>query len=128
MPHKSQGLTLIEVLVALAIIGISLTAVIKAASENIRATAYLQTKTIALWVGQEIMSEVQVGVLPLEGNREDQVSTMNMLGQDWYWRATEKSTANTHIKQIRVRVYEHDPEDEGISSLIDLDGYRYNAS
>ncbi len=126
MPQREQGLTLIEVLVALAIIAIALTAIIKATSENIRATAYLESKSIALWVGQEIMSEVELGTLQLSGNREDQSNKVEMLGQTWYWRAQETSTPNPHIKQIRVRVYDHDEDDDKAAALIDLDGYRYH--
>lgn len=126
MPQRQQGLTLIEVLVALAIIAIALTAIIKATSENIRATAYLESKSIALWVGQEIMSEVELGTLQLSGNRDDQANKVDMLGQIWYWRAQEKSTPNPHIKQIRVRVYDHEEEDDKAAALIDLDGYRYH--
>lgn len=128
MPKHIQGLTLIEVLVALAIIAISLTAIIKATSENIRATSYLESKSIALWVGQEIMAEVQLGVMQLEGNRDDQTNTMTMLDRTWFWRAQEKATPNPHIKQIRVRVYDHQTDDNEAAALIDLDGYLYHAS
>jgi prepilin-type N-terminal cleavage/methylation domain-containing protein len=55
--HTQSGLTLIEVLVALAIISIALTAIIKATSENIRGTAYLQDKTIAMYVARQILNE-----------------------------------------------------------------------
>lgn len=128
MPHKIQGLTLIEVLVALAIIAISLTAVIKAASENIRATGYIQNKSIALWVGQEVMSEVQTGALKLDASRGEDSRTITVLGQNFFWQAQEKSTGNPHIKVVHVRVYEHEPEDEDAAALADLDGYRYHAA
>lgn len=128
MPRQMAGLTLIEVLVALAIISIALTAVIKATSQNILGTGYLQNKTIALWVGKEVMSNAQLGLLKLpEDDSEGEVTTINMLGQDWYVRAAEDATPNARIKKIRVRVYEHEPEDEETSALADLDGYRYHA-
>lgn len=129
MLQKTSGMTLIEVLVALAIAGIALMAVIKAASENIRGTGYLQTKTIALWVGQEVMSEVQLGLLKLPEDREGEAgSVMTMLGQDWYWRATEEVTANVHISKLNVRVYAREPDDDDAASIVDLNGYRYHAS
>lgn len=128
MPNQSRGMTLIEVLIALAIIAISMTAVIKAASQNIRATTYLKNKSIALWVAQELMGEVQTGVLKLDDNRVDEVGSMEMLGRNWFWRAEDKATGNARIKQIRVRVYAREPEDDDAVPLIDLDGYRYHAS
>jgi general secretion pathway protein I len=128
MSRHMIGLTLIEVLVALAIISISLTAVIKAASQNIRGTGYLQNKSIALWVGQEVMGEVQLGLLKLTDDRDGESSTTTMLGQKWYWHASEESSANTRIKKINVRVYTREPADAEVSPLIDLDGYRYHAN
>ncbi len=56
------GLTLIEVLIALAIVGIAMTAIIKATSQNIRSTAYLQNKLIAMWVGQQVSNEMLAGI------------------------------------------------------------------
>lgn len=122
--RKCAGMTLIEVLIALAIIAIALTAIIRAASQNIRATDYLQTKTVALWVGRNVMSEAQLGVLGIggpEGLRQEQ----EMLGRDWFWHAEMTATANARIKKIRVRVYTHEPEDDDASALVDLDGYSY---
>lgn len=129
MLQKTNGMTLIEVLVALAIAGIALLAVIKAASQNIRGTGYLQNKTIALWVGQEIMSEAQLGLLKLTESSDGEASSaMSMLGQDWYWAATEEVTANPHIRKLNVRVYQHNPVDDDAASIVDLNGYRYHAS
>jgi general secretion pathway protein I len=128
MPRTMSGLTLIEVLVALAIIAISLTAVIKAGSQNIRGTNYLQNKMIALWVGREVMSEVQVGLLKLSEGGDGTSNAVNMLGQDWFWRAQEEATANARIKRIRVRVYTAEPVDDEAQALADLDGYRYHAT
>jgi general secretion pathway protein I len=118
-------MTLIEVLIALAIIGIALTAVIKATSQNIRGTGYLQNKTIALWVGQEIMSEVQLGILNVADKRDKEATKIIMLGQEWFWQASEEASANVRIKKILVKVYAHEPGDDE-SPLIDLDGYRYH--
>lgn len=128
MLRNKAGMTLIEVLIALAVIGIALTAVIKAASQNIRGTGYLQNKTIALWVGQEVMTSAQLGVIKLPDDADGKTSTTTMLNQDWFWQASETATGNVRIKKIRVRVYAREPKNEDESALIDLDGYRYHAA
>lgn len=125
---RQDGLTLIEVLIALAIISIALTAVIKAASQNIRATGYLYDKSLALWVGEEIMSQARLGLIKLGEQRSSQNEMMTLLDKDYYWRGNETQTGNPHISQLRVRVYAHEPEDEEATPLIDLDGYRYHAN
>lgn len=121
---KQAGLTLIEVLIALAIAAIALTAVIKATSQNIRGTSYLQDKTIAMWVGQEVLAEARVGLLPVSD--EVKVQATSMLGRDWYWRISKTDTPNKRIKKILVDVFSHDPtEDDNVTPLVTLESYVY---
>lgn len=102
--HRSVGFTLIEVLIALVILAIALTAIIKATSQNIRDTAYLQNKTIASWVGTEVINEARIGLiqLPLESENEQET---DVLGRKWIWRGKLVSTPNPQIKKISVDVY-----------------------
>lgn len=115
-----NGLTLIEVLIALAIIAIALTAVIKATSQSIRGTRYLQDKTIALWVGQAKMSEVRVGTLTVGLGSSTKKSTVQF-GQTWYWQASLTDTPNKQIKQITVDVSQGENE----PPLIHLESFVY---
>lgn len=121
---RSMGLTLIEVLVALAIVSIAMTAIIKAVSDNIRSTAYLQNKTIALYVGQQIINEARLGLLKLPGEADMLQEKTTMLGVDWYWHAHESATSNARIKKFSVDVYSHEPN-EAEPPVVALDGYVY---
>lgn len=124
--NKECGLTLIEVLIALAIIAIALTAVIKATTQNIRSTSYLQEKMIALWVGEQVLNEARVGVLPLPDDDENIKEKTSMLGFEWYWQAQKIATPNMHIKKIEVNVFAHEiEEDEEQSPIIHLETYVY---
>jgi len=118
------GLTLIEVLIALAIISIAMTAVIKASSQNIRSTGYLQSKTIAMWVGQQVLDEARAGVLKLPNPPDALKETTAMLGNDWYWEVNQEETPNKRINRVKVKVYAHE-DDEG-SPLITLETYLYH--
>lgn len=101
--HKhQQGFTLIEVLIALAILSIALTAIIKATSENLQNTFYLQQKTISGWVGNLIMNEALAGVIKITGNIS---GSTDMLGQSWAWQASLTTTPNPHISKIHVTVF-----------------------
>lgn len=102
---KICGFTLIEVLIALAILSIALTAIIQATSQNIRDNIYLQNKTIANWVGNLLMNQALAGILqlPTSGNNE---SSMLMLGQNWLWQGTLENTPNPHIQKIRIQVFD----------------------
>lgn len=118
----NKGFTLIEVLIALAILSIALTAIIKATTQNIRDTHYIQTKTIANWVGMQVMNEALVGFvkLPEAPSHLDQ-ETM-MLGQNYEWQAELSETPNPHIKEIHVDVFEK----TGHRHLIELVSYEYS--
>lgn len=123
--NRSQqtGLTLVEVLIALAITGIAMTAIIKATSQNISGTSYLQDKMIATWVGMQIMSEARMGLIEMSST-EKRHDKINMLGRDWYWQASIDDTANDHIQKIAVDVFVNDKE---ASPLISLESYHYHA-
>lgn len=117
---RAAGLTLIEVLIALAIVAIALTAVIKTVSQNIRSTAYLQDKTIAMWVGELTLNEAKLNLLS-PSMMDNTTHITNMLERDWYWRAVQEDTPNKQIRKITVRVFAQDSgEVEEAGALIEL--------
>ena len=52
-----RGFTLMEVLVALAVLAIALAGVMRLSAQTIDATVYLHDKTLALWVAQNRIAE-----------------------------------------------------------------------
>lgn len=122
--HRMLGLTLIEVLIALAIVAIALTAIIKTVSESIRSTAYLSDKTIAMYVGQQVLNESRVGLLKLSSGDAQQEKT-TMLGKEWFWRAEQTSTPNPKIKKIMVNVFTREPDSDDASPIMSLESYLY---
>ncbi|MDR3492524.1 MAG: type II secretion system minor pseudopilin GspI [Gammaproteobacteria bacterium] len=118
---KISGFTLIEVLIALAIISIALTAIIKATSQNIRDTAYLQDKMIAHWVGLQVINEVRADVLKLSNSSLS--NETEMLGKNWQWQASLADTPNPAIKKIDVSVSRKDED----KKLLTLSSYKYVA-
>lgn len=125
---RQQGLTLIEVLIALAIVSIALTAIIKASSQSIRGTGYLYNKSIALLVAQEVMNEARLGIIKLGDERQERATQITMLDRDWFWKGSEAPTGNAHISRLHIKVYAREPLDEEVAPLISLDGYRYHAT
>ena len=124
---KQAGLTLIEVLISLAIVAIAMTAIIKATSQSIRGTGYLKDKTIAMWVGQQILNEARIGILQPPKDPDKLKQKTQMLGEDWYWHLSQYDTPNKRIKKIEVRVFSHDTDDENESPIITMETYSYHA-
>jgi general secretion pathway protein I len=125
-PKAEHGFTLIEVLIALAIVGIAMTAVIKATSQNIRSVNYLQTKTTALWVGQQVLNQARVGLLKVDSSSTNQKLTTSLLGQDWYWQLDEEETPNPQIQKITVKVFANEMTKEEDTPLVTLESYSYD--
>jgi general secretion pathway protein I len=121
--RQAHGFTLIEVLIALAIVAIAVTAVIKATSQNIRSTGYLQQKTIAMWIGQDVIHKAQVQLVNLSDDSGDQKDSTTMLNQTFYWQGSEQQTPNKNIYKLIVKVF---PTQDDESPLVTLTGYRYN--
>src|SRR5437870_12834725 len=102
---KNKGFTLIEVLIALAILSIALTAIIKSTSQNMKDTHHLQQKTIASWVGTQVINLTRVKQLKLPQEPDELSEETDMLGQKWLWKAKRVPTPNPKIQEIKVSVF-----------------------
>lgn len=105
---RHQGFTLIEVLIALAIIAIAMTAIIKTTGDAIRNTAYLKTKTTAYWVAINVLNETLVGAAGRPQAGETKTGRMEMFDREWPWEMSAASTGNGRIRQLFVRVFSSD--------------------
>lgn len=95
------GFTLIEVLLALAIIAISLTALLKSTAQTVRNTARLEDKAISHWVSMQGVTMIQLKLLPLPLNQTITQVT-DLLGQKWFWQATVTKTPIPNVERILI--------------------------
>lgn len=101
--NRTSGFTLIEVLLALAIIAIALTALLKATAQNIENTHRIKEKTISHWVAMQGVAMIQLNLLTLNQSQESTQAT-TMLDQQWYWRAKISSTPLKKMQKITISV------------------------
>ncbi|AHE67165.1 GspI family T2SS minor pseudopilin variant LspI [Legionella oakridgensis] len=99
--NKQKGFTLIEVLLALAVIAIALTALLKATSEDVALTDRIKEKTIRHWVAMQGIHMIQLGLLPIHSGQEVTQVT-SMLGEQWYWRAKLLPTQIKKMEEIQI--------------------------
>lgn len=99
----SQGFTLIEVLLALVVITIGLTCLLKSNAQNIHYAGRLQDKAAAHQVAMSAISDIQTNAITIPVNRET-THTTRLLGTTWYWRASVSPTALQPMQQISVSV------------------------
>jgi len=101
--RQDAGFTLIEVLIALTIIAIALTALLKSTAQTVSSTHRLKEKNISHWVAMQGVSMIQLGLIAVKTN-EEITQVTNMLNQRWYWRAKVTPTLVKSVETITVRV------------------------
>lgn len=119
--QNKSGLTLIEVLIALAILSIALTAIIKSSSQSIRNLLYLENRMTAMWVANDVINSAKAGLLKLPAAPASIEKETAALGQIWSWHASVNLTPNKNIKEIDVDVFLKDRTEK----LGHLKGYLY---
>lgn len=103
MPRKSQGFTLIEVMVALMVITISLFAIFKSTSSVTWHASYLKEKTFANWVAQN-----QIALYRSKktwGSVSNTSGQVNMADLEWDWKMHISKTENPSVRKIDVEVF-----------------------
>ena len=85
-PLGHRGFTLVEVMVALAIVAIAVPALLLALFQQLDGTEHLRDRSIASWVATDRLSELRLvvakqGALP-EG---ELLGETRLAERDWYW-------------------------------------------
>ncbi len=100
---RPRGFTLLEVLVALAVLAVGLAALVQAGGAGARNAAYLKEKTLAHWVAMNKAAEYQLaGQWPGVGRRS---GTVVMAGREWRWQVEVKATPDGDVRRLEVSVY-----------------------
>lgn len=103
---KQKAFTLIEVLIALLIIAIALGAAIKATNDSVHSAIHVRNDVTAHWVGLNILSEMQTGIIPISEAGNNASGTVKMLNQEWNWNAKSISSSPIPgLTQITIKVY-----------------------
>jgi len=117
---RYKGFTLVEVMVALLIVAVAISALLSQMMSNIDSTAYLRDKTIAHWVALN-----QLELLYLEnaqGNKllqRERSGMVEMASREWHWRIKPQPSLAQGFEQIAVSV---STERDGDTPLVTVMG------
>jgi general secretion pathway protein I len=99
---SSAGFTLLEVLVALAVLAIALAAVLRSMGQAIDISVGMRERTLALWVAQERATDHQLKrQWPAIDTRD---GTQQFGGREWRWRERVSSTTVQDLRRVDIEV------------------------
>lgn len=112
--ERAAGFTLIEVMVALAIVGLSLAAVAASVSQMVDAASAMQERTYASWIAQNKIAQLRLAnVVPEVSSTSGE---LDYAALEWAWRATISETGVENLFRVDVEV-SYAGEDEIITSV-----------
>ena len=118
--RRTKGFTLLEVMVALAVVALALAAATSAVSGNIRNASGLQQRTYAHWVAMNKLTEMQLAK-QWPATKTTRGSSL-MARQEWYWstKVTKTPDGFDLIRKVDISVRLNEDDE---SSLIMLTGF-----
>jgi general secretion pathway protein I len=100
---RAPGFTLIEVLVALAVIAVALLALTRTAGLQVQAFDGLRERTLAGWVAANVLAEARLAPVAPSTGRSDGHERLG--NRDWRWTREVQPTPEPAIRRIDIRVF-----------------------
>ena len=125
--RQCSAFTLLEVLAALLVLGLALTAWQLRIATHLDSAAYLRDKTVATWVVQNQLELLRIARrrgadAPLAGLQ----GSTTMAGTTWYWALTSQmpaaSDAAQSIAPVTIGVSAENPEAARTTPLVTITG------
>jgi general secretion pathway protein I len=111
-----NGFTLLEILVALAILAVALAAAMRVAGNSTNIVSEQKQRTLALWVAQNRLAEhCARSDWPDAGSSEGDAE---QAGSKMRWQETVSGTPRGDFRRIEVRVFDAERKDYALTELV----------
>ncbi len=118
--RPTAGFTLIEVLVALAVVAIALTAILGSSGTTVSSISHLRDSTLAQWVAENRMAELRLeGEWPSTGRNRGE---SEMAGREWHWEMTVEETQDDDLRRIEIAIRTHRDAERSVHTLVGFMG------
>ncbi len=115
MRNIQRGMTLLEVIVALAVFSVAAISITKSLGEQIANLPILEERTLAQWVASNQMVDARLeNDFPELGKKEGQ---LELAGKEWYWRKEVVKTTDDTFRLIRISVSDDSRYDRIIAQV-----------
>ena len=132
--RHSRGFTLLEILVAVAILGVALVSLLALHARNLRLFAESQDITVAGLLASRLAAETQAGAFPVVGTDngtfvglDDDPSvdfgerTGGNLATRFSWRRDVESTGLQNLRRVRVSVFAGSTDEQDVAPVVAFD-------
>jgi general secretion pathway protein I len=114
---RAAGFTLIEVLVALAILAIAMAAIVTGIGRYSGDAGRMREMTLGLWVAHNRLTEIELQPGWPEVGTSD--GELEMAGREWRWDVTVAETPDPRVRRVNILVRVGKSED----TVADLTSY-----
>ena len=118
--NRSTGFTLVEVMVALAVVAIALPALLVALYQQVDSTAYLRDKSMAHAVAANKLTELRLLSRARQGLFQGRDGGVAQMGdREWYWWLASQPTEVEQFYRVEISVaMEETSRDTPLYSLV----------
>ena len=109
--RNARGFTLVEVLVALVVVALGLTALMVAVNGTARTSGFLRDRSLAQWIALNRLSEVRLNVTKFGQNTD--TGELDFGSRKWHYDTRYFDTSIPSMKRVVVRVYQGEAKAKG---------------
>ena len=122
LQKRGSGFTLVEVMVALAVVAVALPALLLTLSQQLDAVRYLDDRAQAQWVAANRLAELRL-ILTAKGTLQNGTlsGTEELAGREWYWWSEGVETQLPGFFRYEITVANNEAGRD--APLHTLDGY-----
>lgn len=113
--ERSRGFTLFEVLVALSVAAIALTAAVKLVGFYVRNSAEIQERLYAHWAAGNVLVSAQLTTPWPDTGTDD--GDIELAGREWRWRIAVTETPFAAVRRVEVQVFDDRDAEQYITRL-----------
>jgi general secretion pathway protein I len=111
----SKGFTILEVLIAMAILAVAGAAVVRSTAEHLTAVTVLRDITFSSWVAENRLVEIQLdSQWPPKNNKKGKSV---MAGVEWFWRQEVETVTDKKMRKVTVHVMANEDDKDSVYQL-----------